>query len=96
MCRSGSVAALAVDPLRHACEHRLRTIRIGRDLRIRVVTEHAIVSDRASEAIVMGTIVALLPSRQAALALAGGKVPERATGFASAVPSSVALREGHD
>ncbi|HWZ96937.1 MAG TPA: heme lyase CcmF/NrfE family subunit [Candidatus Dormibacteraeota bacterium] len=46
--------------------------------------------------VVMGTIVALLPSRQAALALAGGKVPERATGFASAVPSSVALREGHD
>ena len=46
--------------------------------------------------VVMGTIVALLPSRHPALALAGSKAPEGAPGFASALPSSVALREGHD
>jgi len=46
--------------------------------------------------VVMGTIVALLPSRHAALVLAGSKAPEVAPGFANAVPSSVALREGHD
>jgi len=46
--------------------------------------------------VVMGTIVALLPSRHAVLVLAGSKAPEPAPGFAPAVPSSVALREGHD
>ncbi len=46
--------------------------------------------------VVMGTIVALLPSRHAALVLAEKKSPELAPGFANAVPSSVALREGHD
>src|SRR5882724_3872406 len=46
--------------------------------------------------VVMGTIVALLPSRHAALVLAGSNAPEVAPGFANAVPSSVALREGHD
>jgi cytochrome c-type biogenesis protein CcmF len=46
--------------------------------------------------VVMGTIVALLPSRQAALVLAGTKSPELARDFGGAAPSSVALREGHD
>ena len=46
--------------------------------------------------VVMGTIVALLPSRQAALALARGKAPEPAPGFAPAVHGTAALREGHD
>jgi cytochrome c-type biogenesis protein CcmF len=46
--------------------------------------------------VVMGTIVALLPSRQAALALARGKAAEPVPGFAPAVQGTVALREGHD
>ena len=46
--------------------------------------------------VVLGTLVALLPSRHAALALAGTKAPEAAREFGDAVPSSVALREGHD
>jgi cytochrome c-type biogenesis protein CcmF len=46
--------------------------------------------------VVMGTIVALLPSRQAVLALAHGKAAEPAPGFAPAVQGTVALREGHD
>ena len=46
--------------------------------------------------VVMGTIVALLPSRQAVLVLAGTRATEAAKGFAGAVPSSVTLKEGHD
>src|SRR5215468_4336676 len=46
--------------------------------------------------VVMGTIVALIPSRHAVLVLAGSKAPEAAPRFAGAVPSSVAVREGHD
>ena len=46
--------------------------------------------------VVMGTIVALIPSRHVALVLAGAKAPQISPGFAPAVPSSVALREGHD
>src|SRR5215813_12570912 len=46
--------------------------------------------------VVLGTLVALLPSRQAVLVLAGSKAPEAAPRFAGAVPSSVAVREGHD
>src|SRR5215475_2643166 len=46
--------------------------------------------------VVMGTIVALIPSRHSVLVLAGSRAPEVSPGFASAVPSSVALREGHD
>jgi cytochrome c-type biogenesis protein CcmF len=46
--------------------------------------------------VVMGTIVALLPSRQAVLVLAGTKAPQPAREIAGAMPSSVALKEGHD
>jgi cytochrome c-type biogenesis protein CcmF len=46
--------------------------------------------------VVMGTIVALLPSRHAVLVLAGTKAPEASREFAGAVPSSVVLKEGHD
>ena len=46
--------------------------------------------------VVMGTIVALLPSRQAVLVLAGARVPQRPAEFAPAMPSTVALKEGHD
>jgi len=46
--------------------------------------------------VVMGTIVALLPSRHAVLVLAGSKAPEASREFAGAVPSSVTLKEGHD
>jgi len=46
--------------------------------------------------VVMGTIVALLPSRHAVLVLAGTKAPGAAREFAGAVPSSVTLKEGHD
>ena len=46
--------------------------------------------------VVMGTIVALVTPRQAVLVLSGSKVPETAPGFATAVPSTVTLREGHD
>ncbi|HJZ64648.1 MAG TPA: heme lyase CcmF/NrfE family subunit [Candidatus Acidoferrum sp.] len=46
--------------------------------------------------VVMGTIVALIPSRHSVLVLAGSKAPKVAPGFAGAVPSSVAVREGHD
>ncbi len=46
--------------------------------------------------VVMGTIVALLPSRHAALVLAEKKSPQLAPEFARAVPGSVALKEGHD
>ncbi len=46
--------------------------------------------------VVLGTLVALLPSRQAELVLAGGKAAEPAAGFAPAVQSSVSLRSGHD
>jgi len=45
--------------------------------------------------VVMGTIVALLPSRQAVLVLAGARVPQRASEFAPALPSSETLKEGH-
>jgi cytochrome c-type biogenesis protein CcmF len=44
--------------------------------------------------VVMGTIVALLPSRHAVLVLSGSKVPEAAPGFAAAMPSPVTLKEG--
>jgi len=43
-----------------------------------------------------GTIVALLPSRHAALVLAGSKAPEARPAFAKPVRVQVALREGHD
>ncbi len=46
--------------------------------------------------VVMGTIVALITPRQSVLVLSGAKEPAAAPGFAGAVPSSVALREGHD
>ena len=46
--------------------------------------------------VVMGTIVALLPSRHAVLVLAGTKARGAAREFAGAVPSSVTLKEGHD
>ena len=52
--------------------------------------------------VVMGTIVALITPRHAVLvlsgspALSGSKVPETAPGFATALPSSATLREGHD
>ncbi len=46
--------------------------------------------------VVMGTLVALLPSRQAVLVLSGGKATEPVPGYSPAVQSSVALREGHD
>ena len=46
--------------------------------------------------VVMGTIVALIAPRQSVLVLSGAKEPSAAPGFAGAVPSSVALREGHD
>ncbi|HYK39332.1 MAG TPA: heme lyase CcmF/NrfE family subunit [Candidatus Eremiobacteraceae bacterium] len=46
--------------------------------------------------VVMGTIVALLPSRQAVLVLARGPAKEPAKGFAPAVHGTAALREGND
>jgi len=46
--------------------------------------------------VVMGTIVALVTPRHAVLVLSGSKVPETVPGFATAVPSTVTLREGHD
>jgi len=46
--------------------------------------------------VVLGTIVALLPSRHAALVLADKRAPQLAPEFARAVPGPVALREGHD
>jgi cytochrome c-type biogenesis protein CcmF len=46
--------------------------------------------------VVMGTIVALLPSRQAVLVLAGTKAPQAAGEFRGVMPSSVTLKEGHD
>jgi cytochrome c-type biogenesis protein CcmF len=46
--------------------------------------------------VVMGTLVALLPSRQAVLVLSGSKAIEPVPGYAPAVQGSVALREGHD
>jgi len=46
--------------------------------------------------VVMGTIVALVAPRHAVLVLSGSKVPETSPGFATAVPSTVTLREGHD
>jgi len=46
--------------------------------------------------VVMGTIVALVTPRHAVLVLSGSKVPETAPGFATAVPSTATLREGHD
>ena len=46
--------------------------------------------------VVLGTIVALLPSRRAALVLADKRAPQLAPEFARAVPGSVALREGHE
>jgi cytochrome c-type biogenesis protein CcmF len=46
--------------------------------------------------VVMGTIVALLPSRQAVLVLAGAKASEPTSGFAPAIQGTTALREGHD
>ena len=46
--------------------------------------------------VVLGTLVALLPSRQSVLVLAGGKATEPAAGFAPAVQNSATLREGHD
>jgi cytochrome c-type biogenesis protein CcmF len=46
--------------------------------------------------VVMGTIVALVTPRHAVLVLSGSKVPEAAPAFATAVPSPVTLREGHD
>jgi cytochrome c-type biogenesis protein CcmF len=46
--------------------------------------------------VVMGTIVALVTPRHAVLVLSGSKVPQTAPGFATAVPSTATLREGHD
>jgi len=52
--------------------------------------------------VVMGTIVALITPRHAVLvlsgspALSGSKVLETAPGFATALPRSATLREGHD
>jgi len=46
--------------------------------------------------VVMGTIVALVAPRHAVLVLSGSKVPQTAPGFATAVPSTATLREGHD
>jgi cytochrome c-type biogenesis protein CcmF len=45
--------------------------------------------------VVFGTLVALLPSRRSVLVLAGAQQPA-AQPLPRAVPSSVALREGHD
>ena len=46
--------------------------------------------------VVMGTIVALLPSRSAVLGLSGSTSRETVPALASAIPGSVAIREGHD
>jgi len=46
--------------------------------------------------VVMGTIVALVTPRHAVLVFSGSKVPQTAPGFATAVPSTATLREGHD
>jgi len=46
--------------------------------------------------VVMGTIVALVTPRHAVLVLSGSKVPQTSPGFATAVPSTATLREGHD
>ncbi len=45
--------------------------------------------------VVFGTLVALLPSRRSVLVLAGAQQPA-AQPLPRTVPSSVALREGHD
>ena len=57
---AGSVTSLAIDPFRQRIlVDRLgkRLVMAGRDLRIPVVAEHALVGDRAAEAIVIGTVV---------------------------------------
>src|SRR5580658_7499500 len=61
MLRAGSMAPLAIDPFRQRSRVdglRERLVMSLRDLRISVVTEHAIVAYWATEAVMVGTVVA--------------------------------------